>query len=318
MTNANTWRPLATNDVIKRRALLYRQIREFMATRQIMEVDTPILASAGITDPFIDTVTASASLPDLEHLYLHSSPEFCMKRLLAAGSGDIFQIAHVFRNGEQGRRHTIEFTMLEWYRLGMDYHQLMDEVAALLETLGLETPTRVTYADIFEQAVKVHPLQAETAELMALARNAGWDAASDDRHELLDFLFSHRVNKEIRSEKSLMIHDYPACMSVLSKIKADNSEVCERFELFLNGMEVANGFSELSDPLEQRERFLKDIELRKQKQLPVAPLDEHFLAALEHGLPECAGVAVGLDRLLMVLSGSDDIHDMHTFTLKNN
>lgn len=283
-----------------------------------MEVDTPILASAGVTDPFVDTVTASVSLPDLEDLYLHSSPEFCMKRLLAAGSGDIFQIAHVFRDGEQGRRHTIEFTMLEWYRLGMDYHKLMDEVTALLDSLGLEKPAMVTYAEIFEQIVKVNPLQAETAELLTLAHNAGWDGASHDRHELLDFLFSHLVNKEIQSEKSLMIHDYPACMSVLSKIKADNSEVCERFELFLNGMEVANGFTELCDATEQRERFLKDIDVRKQKQLPVAPLDEYFLAALEHGLPGCAGVAVGLDRLLMVLTGSDDIQDMHTFTLKNN
>ena len=300
MTVSNTWRPLAPIDVIRRRASLYQHIRQFMSNRQVMEVETPILATAGITDPFIETITTSATVPDLKQLYLHTSPEFCMKRLLAAGSGDIFQIAHVFRDGEQGKRHTIEFTMLEWYRLGMDYRHLMDEVAALLDSLGLVTPELVTYADIFEQAVKVNPLQAETGELRALACKAGWDDASNDRHELLDFLFSHRVIKEIRTEKSLMIHDYPACMSVLSRIKADNSEVCDRFELFLNGMEVANGFTELCDAAEQRDRFLKDIEVRNQKQLAVPPL------------------AVGLDRLLMVLTGNDDIQGMHTFTLKNN
>ncbi len=305
-------------DVIKRRSELYRTIREFMTARGIMEVETPILSTAGITEPFIDMVTAHSRLPGLQSLYLHTSPEFCMKRLLASGSGDIFQIARVFRDDEQGKQHTLEFAMLEWYRLDFDYLQLINELIELLVILDIPRPTRISYTELFQQVIGVHPVAADTAVLQSIAMKAGWDNAGHDRHQLLDFLFTHHVNKAISTEKSLIIYDYPACMSALARLKSEDNRVCERFELFLDGMEIANGFSELTDASEQRGRFELELEIRTGQGKPVAPMDEYFLAALEAGLPDCSGVAMGIDRLLMVLLGVENIKDIQAFTLDNN
>ncbi len=305
-------------DIIKRRSELYKTIREFMTARSIMEVETPILSSTGISDPFIDMITAHSRLPGLSALYLHTSPEFCMKRLLASGSGDIFQIARVFRDDEQGKQHTLEFAMLEWYRLEFDYLALINELIDLLNILGIPQPARITYAELFQQVIGVHPVDSDTATLRTIAMKAGWENAGHDRHQLLDFLFTHHINKEISTQKSLIIYDYPACMSALARLKSEDSGLCERFELFLDGMEIANGFSELTDAKEQRKRFELELETRQRQGKSVAPLDEFFLAALEAGLPDCAGVAVGLDRLLMVLLGVENIKDIQAFTLDNN
>ncbi len=318
MTCDHKWRPFADNAIARSRAELYSSIRLFMSDRHILEVDTPILSRHGISDPFIDSIRAEAPLAGLSPLYLHTSPEFCMKRLLASGIGDCYQIAHVFRDGEKGKRHTLEFVMLEWYRLRFDYHKLIDELGELLAFLGLDKPSKKTYSDIFKQTFDIDPVSIEIEQLRTLAKDAGWYNASDQRHSLLDFLFSHEVIKQIKKEKSLIIYDYPACMASLARLNKENPNVCERFELFIDGMEIANGFTELTDSDEQRQRFEKDLEERKDNKMHSPPIDNHLLDALKHGLPDCAGVALGLDRLLMVLTGKQTINEVNNFTLENN
>jgi lysyl-tRNA synthetase class 2 len=318
MTSDISWQPCADAEIIKKRAWLLEQVRDFMKSRNITEVDTPVLSHFAISDPYIQSLsTTHASERDVV-LYLHTSPEFCMKRLLASGLGSIYQIAHVFRNEESGKRHNTEFTMLEWYRVEFGYYQLMDEIGQLLIKIGLEVPVKITYAESFRQTVNLDPHMVDTAALQTLCKQAGWDAEDADRHSLLDFVFSEIVMANFKSSKPLIVYDYPECMSALSTLKNSEPVVSERFELFINGMEIANGFNELTDVDEQLKRFQADIQTRRNKGLAEPPIDEHFLAALESGLPVCAGVAVGIDRLLMVLSGKDDINEVTTFSLENN
>jgi len=318
MASDNSWKPSASLKVINKRASLLKQIRAFMDTREIIEVDTPILSHFGISDPYIQSMTTSITAESDAKLYLQTSPEFCMKRLLAAGSGSIYQIAHVFRNEELGKRHNIEFSMLEWYRTDFDYFQLMAEVGELLIDIGLEIPDKITYADAFEQTIKIDPHTVATSELQTLCKQHGWEGASDDRHALLDFLFSETVIKNLNQSKPLFIYDYPECMSALATLKRNEPIVSERFELFIAGMEIANGFNELIDADEQVHRFEKELVTRRNKGLTEPPIDKEFVAALRSGLPECSGVAVGIDRLLMVLSEKDDINEVSTFTLGSN
>lgn len=314
----NSWQPSASLEVIKKRARLLQQIRGFMNVREIIEVDTPILSHFGISDPYIQSLTTACATENNAPLYLQTSPEFCMKRLLAAGSGSIYQIAHVFRDEESGKRHNTEFSMLEWYRTGFDYYQLMDEVGELLKDIGLDTPTKMTYADAFKQAIEIDPHSVATSELQGLCKQQGWEDASDDRHALLDFLFSEAVIKNLNQTKPLFIYDYPECMSALATLKKGEPIVSERFELFIAGMEIANGFNELIEADEQVHRFEKELSTRRNKGLAEPPIDKDFVAALQAGLPECSGVAVGIDRLLMVLSEKDDINEVSTFILGSN
>ncbi len=318
MTSDNSWQPTASLEVIKKRATLLQHIRNFMSKRSIIEVDTPILSHYGISDPYIQSMTTVSASEQDAQLYLHTSPEFCMKRLLAAGSESIYQIAHVFRNEESGKRHNTEFTMLEWYRTGFDYHQLMDEVGELLNHIGLETPEKMTYAQSFLQTVQFDPHTVDTKQLQELTRQHGWETDTEDQHALLDFVFSEVVIKKVNNDKPLIIYDYPECMAILATLKSGNPQVSERFELFIDGMEIANGFNELINVDEHSARFEADLNTRRNRNLPEPPIDINFLAALESGLSESAGVAVGIDRLLMVLSEKDDIKEVCTFTLENN
>ncbi len=318
MMTDTSWQPSASLGIIKKRASILQQIRVFMHKREIIEVDTPILSHFGISDPYIQSMTTSCAAESDAMLYLHTSPEFCMKRLLAAGSGSIYQIAHVFRNEESGKRHKTEFSMLEWYRTGFDYYQLMDEVGELLVDIGLEVPDKMTYAEAFEQTLEMNPHTVAISELLTLCKKQGWEDAIEDRHALLDFLFSEAVIKNLDQSKALFIYDYPECMSALATLKRSEPIVSERFELFISGMEIANGFNELIDADEQVKRFEKELWTRRNMGLEEPPIDEHFVAALQSGLPECSGVAVGIDRLLMVLSEKDDINEVSTFTLGSN
>ena len=313
MSEAYSWQPSATVDIIKKRAVLYQQIRDFMRGRDILEVDTPILSHYGITDPYIESLQTAS----IQSYYLNTSPEFYMKRLLAAGTGSIYQITHVFRDEEQGKQHNIEFTMLEWYRQGFDYYQLMTELAQLLESLGLAKPDKITYQDAFEQTIQLNPHTVETAELCQIANRYGWETRSNDRHELLDFIYSSVVIGQLDTEKPLIIYDYPECMAALATHKTGFPVVSERFELFIDGMEIANGFNELLDAEEQRARFDSDLLQRKENSQHEPPIDPEFLAAMEAGIPKCAGIALGLDRLLMVLTENDDIVKVNTFNLKH-
>ncbi len=318
MTPDNSWQPIASLDIIQKRAALLWQIRDFMDRHDILEVDTPVLSHFAVTDPYIESMHTSNVFEKNTPLYLHTSPEYCMKRLLAAGSGSIYQITHVFRDEESSKKHHTEFSMLEWYRVGFDYYQLMDDVSELLVNIGLAKPVKMTYAEVFLQTVHIDPHTADIKQLQEISDKHGWGRDSDDRHALLDYVFSEAVIKKLDNSQPLFVYDYPECMSALATLKEGSPCVAERFELFIRNMEIANGFNELCDADEQRKRFETELELRKDKGLEKRPIDLNFLAAMQSGLPKSAGVAVGLDRLLMVLSEKDDINEVITFTLNNN
>ena len=300
------WEPSASFETIRKRAGIYQQIRAFFSTRGILEVDTPLLSKATNTDTQIASIKA---FNQGEELYLQTSPEFAMKRLLAAGSGAIYQICHAFREAETGRRHNAEFTLLEWYRIGYDYHALMDEVETLIDTLSGHTNTyaRVSYRDLLIQHIDVDTSIIQLSELRNTTSELvpGTTTKNLDFDQCLDLLMSLLVAPRLQGY--VFVYDYPISQASLARVNATNPAVAERFELFYGDLELANGFSELTDCKIQRNRFENDNAVRKQKGLPCYPLDEQLLAALQSGMPECAGVALGLDRLLMVLLGLDSI-----------
>ena len=299
----------ASPDVLRLRAGLLARIREFFAERGVLEVETLALSSAGISDPAIESV--GASVGGRQH-WLHTSPEFAMKRLLAAGIGDSYQICRVFRDGELGRWHQPEFTLLEWYRVGWDETALMDEVEQLIrravgDSVRFGSAPRLTYARAFERCLGIDPHGGLT-ELPGRLESLGIDVPDGlDRDALLDLALSEAVVAGFDPDALTFIHDYPASQAALAAIKPQTPPVAARFEAFARGIELANGFRELTDAAEQRARFVREIETRRARGQPVAPLDEDFLAALEQGLPACSGVAVGVDRLVALAAGLDNV-----------
>ncbi len=306
------WEPSASLETIYKRARIYQAIRTFFSDRGFLEVDTPVLSKSTNTDAQIASIRA---FNQREALYLQTSPEFAMKRLLAAGSGSIYQICHAFREAETGRRHNPEFTLLEWYRVGYDYHALMDEVEVLIDTLSdrKNSYRRVRYRDLLIEHTKVDITCIQLPELREKSGELVTSADTDDLDfdQCLDLLLSMVVAPCLKGY--VFVYDYPISQAALAKASAGNPAVAERFELFHDDLELANGFSELTDAKIQRSRFEKDNDSRAAKGLPRYPVDEHLLAALESGLPECAGVALGLDRLLMVLLGLDSIDQAISF-----
>lgn len=321
------WRPTADWEVLRLRAGLLAQTRAFFAARGVLEVETPVLSAAAVTDPHLLSFSASYSGPGLrcgQPLYLHTSPEFPMKRLLAAGSGCIYQIAKVFRNGEAGRRHNPEFTLLEWYRLGFDHHRLMTEVAELAATLlagrlPLAGVERLSYRELFQRAVQIDPHRTHVPELAARAEALNLAIPSgmptDDVDPWLDLLLTHCIEPHLGQGCLTFVYDYPASQAALARLRPGDPAVGERFELYVSGLELANGFHELSDAVEQRRRFEAENAARRVQGLPVMPLDERLLSALEAGLPECAGVALGFDRLVMLAAGKTSIQDVIAFPI---
>jgi len=307
-----SWQPRAKLQVIRERARVYRQIRSFFNNRGCLEVDTPVLMPATSTDANIESiVVAGAAGP----LYLQTSPESAMKRLLAAGCGSIFQICHAFRQGECGRLHNPEFSLLEWYRVGYDYHQLMAEMELLITTLSLHECnfSRISYKDLFSQSLDldIDRLTLEDLRAHCLQMVPGTSVTELEFDQCLDLLLTVVIVPSMQGYQ--FIYDYPKSQAALARINANNNNVAERFELFFDGIELANGFSELTDCTQQRSRFEQDIENRRQRNLPQHSIDEHLLAALESGMEDCAGVALGLDRLLMVLLGQDSIDQVLSF-----
>jgi len=309
------WRPTADRQALRLRARVLKRIRQFFDQRDVLEVDTPALSAGATPDPHIDSLRTHGGQ------FLHTSPEFPMKRLLAAGSGSIYQICKVFRDGEAGRLHNPEFTLLEWYRVGLDHHALMDEMEALFTELfaGEERAVRferLTYREAFLRHAGLDPFGASAAELDRAASQAGIDLADPadlERDDWLDLLMSEVVSRSFDPQALTFIHDYPASQASLARIRPGSPPVAERFELYFGALELANGFHELDDAAEQRRRFEKDLADRCQAGKKRVPLDERFLEALEAGLPACAGVAVGLDRLLMTLSGATSIDRVMAF-----
>lgn len=297
--------------VLQERALLNRQVRVFFAQRQVLEVETPALSQAGNTDPFIDSF--SVNTPNGSR-FLHSSPEYPMKRLLAAGSGDIYQLCKVWRQGEHGSRHNPEFTMLEWYRLSFSYQQLMQEVADLLHELipWLEkTPQFYTYRDLFLETLQIDPHVATDAELSACAHQQGINISDElDTQAWCDLLLTHCIEPQLPTDRLSFIYHYPASQCALAKtVQSQTYTVAERFEVYLGTRELGNGYQEQTDAAANRQTLEQDAQTRGHD----IPVDEHFLQALENGLPECAGVAIGMDRVLMCRMQVDDIKQVISF-----
>ena len=313
-----SWRPSASLATLQLRARLLARLRAFFAARGVLEVETPAMSLAGSMDPALTSVTARVQALGGARMYFQTSPEFAMKRLLAAGSGDIYQICRVYRDGEVGRWHQPEFTMLEWYRVGWDDFRLMDEVGALLtevlerEDVRPET-VRMSYHEAFERFVGVDP-GADPDSLAAALEGQGLAVpAAADQRSLLDFALSAAVAPALPRSVLTFIYDFPADQAALARTKPTTPAVAARFEAFFDGIELANGFAELTGAAEQRRRFEAERAQRLAAGHDVPPLDEALLAALEHGLPDCAGVAVGFDRLVAAAAGIDGINATVSF-----
>jgi lysyl-tRNA synthetase class 2 len=310
------WRPSADSGRLRARAELLAAIRTFFRERGVLEVETPLLCSTGVTDPAIEPLLVERGASVARPRYLQTSPEYAMKRLLAAGSGPVFQITKAFRDGEAGSRHNPEFTLLEWYRPGYDHHRLMAEVAALIcHCLGDRPEQRITYRQLFLDCLGLDPFTASVEELQAFARaRIEVGALAGDRDFWLDLLLSHLIEPQLSRRGICFVYDYPASQAALARIvESGGVAVGQRFELYVDGMELANGYHELTDAAEQRRRFDRDNARRREHGLPERPLDENLLAALAHGLPGCSGVALGVDRLLMLATGATDIRDVLAF-----
>lgn len=296
-------------------------IRAFFAEREVLEVETPLLSAATVTDLHLEGFSTQFThplSPQRQILYLQTSPEYAMKRLLCAGCGPIFQICKAFRNEEAGRHHNPEFTMLEWYRPGFTHWQLMDEVDELVQRLlGTPKAEQTSYQQAFEQHTGLDPLSASLPSLCALAQTYGFDSPQADRDTLLNLLFSLAVEPKIGQDRPVLVHSFPASQAALAKIDPEDPRVAQRFELYYRGLELANGFNELQDAAEQRRRFETDNQLRQACHREPKPIDEHLLSALEQGLPACAGVAMGLDRILMLATDKTQINDVLAFSIDN-
>lgn len=316
---ANTWAvQKADLTILLKRAELFAQLRSFFLQRQVLEVDAPLISAAAVTDVHIESVPAllEQSGRHIEH-YLITSPEFHMKQLLVAGSPSIYYLGKVFRQDEHGSRHHHEFTMLEWYRLGWQEHDLMNEVGELLALLlPGKVITKITYCELFVSLLKTNPHTATLAELrQTVQRHVEMDVSILTLTDCLDVLFSHCVEPTLRD--ITLVYDYPASQAALAKMTNDaqGNRVARRFEVFIDGLELGNGYCELTDAQEQRQRFANDLDERRQQNKKIYPVDESLLAALEKGLPECAGVAIGVDRLLMKILDVRHIASVHPLLL---
>lgn len=300
------WQPTASLKNLRRRAQLLAEIRAFFAAREVLEVDTPVLSNAGVTDVNLTNIRTT------DGGFLQTSPEYAMKRLLAAGMGDCYQLGHVFRQDESGARHNAEFTLLEWYRLGWDDHQLMDEVAQLCRQVSAQPSLpveRLSYAAAFARAGLPDPHRADLAELRdAVQQQLAADSSDWQRDDCLDALMALVVEPSLPADQLTFITHYPASQAALAQFETQGElTLARRFELYWGGMELANGYFELTDAAEQQRRFAEDQQRRQQQGLPETAMDQRLLAAMQAGLPECAGVALGVDRLLMRILGEDHI-----------
>ena len=293
------------------RARLYQQLREFFSQRGVLEVETPIFSEAGNTDPTIASITSNfSSDPEKNQIrFAHTSPEFAMKRLLARGSGSIYQICKVFRCEERGDLHSPEFTMLEWYRVGLNYHELMQEITELFSFLGIATEIeKVSYAEVFEQYLSIDVLNANVSDLKVCAQKHDLDVVgfTNDYDLWAAFLLSSLIEPHLGGDKPVFVYDFPASQAALSTIRvADN--VCERFELYFKGIELANGYQELLHAQEYQFRFEKDNVKRKLSGFNEIPWDKRLISELMSGIPNTSGVALGLDRLIMIMAEQTNI-----------
>ena len=320
----NDWRPSASIETMKRRAQLLADARHFFAQKQVLEVETPILSQAAPTAPYLDSFKTDyipIGTDQKQDFYLQTSPEFAMKRLLAAGSGSIYQVAKVFRNGESGKHHSPEFTMLEWYRVELTLEQLMDEVAELLTSVAdFSDAVRVSYAVVFKTYLDLDVFDCADADLKSLAFTHIPSLAADfelDRDGWLELVMSEVIEPKLAElNQPVFIYDFPASQAQLAKVKIDGqgNHVAARFELYAGGLELANGYDELLEAQALRQRFEQDNQQRQRLGKPDMPIDENLLAAMQAGLPQCTGVALGLDRVLMLILDQSNIKQVQNVT----
>lgn len=298
------------------RAKLYSKIRAFFAERNIIEVETPLLCQHTVTDPHIESFAVpieNKTTNTVTHYFLQTSPEYAMKRLLAANSGPIYQICKAFRVGESGHQHNPEFTMLEWYRPGFNHHDLMNEIDLFLQyTIDTPSSEKITYQQLFFQHLEIDPLNIDLLSLKKIIaeKNIAINTTDLNHDTCLQILLSHLIEPHLGIEKPLFLYDFPPSQAALAKL---NGAVAERFELYIHGSEIANGFHELTDPAEQIMRFQKNQMDRKWHHQFIPEIDHYLINALESGLPACAGVAIGIDRLLMQYANTNMIHDVIAF-----
>ena len=308
----------------KKRATIINNIRQFFAERDVVEVETPLLSAGTVTDVHLDAFSTTYAFNSVtgSTLYLQTSPEFAMKRLLSSGYQSIYQLGKAFRNEDYGNNHNPEFTMLEWYRIGFDHHQLINEVSELLITiLQCEQPSIITYQEAFLSVLSIDPLEASIDELKSFVGSKGdladWLVEDHDKDTLLQFMFASYIECVIGVKAPVIVYDFPASQASLAKISQDDPRVAERFEVYYKGVELANGFNELTNALEQEERFKRDNLQRRSKGLEEKPIDHRFLEALISGIPNCAGVALGVDRLIMLALEKNTIEEVMTFSVGN-
>lgn len=310
------WRPSASVAHLRERAALTAALRGYFAAQGVCEVTTPVLSRYATPEPSLRNLAIEPS-NEGPRFYLRTSPESAMKRLLAAGSGDVYQLGPVFRGEEAGRQHLPEFTLLEWYRVDFDHHALMDDVESLLRTAGFTQPiSRVTYGALWERHVGLNPHELSTARLAEVARSTGFTVTAsdaDDRAALYDYIYAQCLEPALANEGAVFIHDYPLELRAYARVSPEDAHSAERFELVIDGIEIANGYHEISDPQEQRLCFEQDNMLRAKRGLPRVDADDAWLAALAEGFPACAGVALGIERLFMALYGLRQIADVASF-----
>ena len=312
----------------KQRAHILAQIRSFFLALDIIEVETPLLSHATVTDVHLDAFStlynysAESHCDESTNLYAQTSPEFAMKRLLASGYGCCYQICKAFRHEQQGRYHNPEFTMLEWYRVGFDHFQLMDEVGELLSSvLGCQQVERISYQELFIREVAIDPLMTNRDELIRIIsahdKLSDWLEQEDCLDTLLQFIMAELIEPNIGDNKPCFVYNFPASQASLAKISLKDPRVAERFECYFKGIELANGFHELTDVAQQKLRFEQDNQTRTTLGKIEQDIDQHFISALEHGLPACAGVALGIDRLVMLALTVNKIDQVITFPIVN-
>jgi elongation factor P--(R)-beta-lysine ligase len=317
------WQPTATRDMLALRSALFMHARHYFADHGVLEVDTPMVVNAPVTDVHIHSARVlfqgESTTGSPRPYFLHTSPEYAMKRLLAAGSGDIFQICHVVRGLERGNQHNAEFTLIEWYRLGFTLDRLMSEVDVLVRHLLGDvaftiSSERITYREAFLREIHLDPLTASMDDLARAASRVGFSSGGiNQRDELLELLMGALIGPKLGRNSLTFVYDYPATQAALARLNPDDPRTALRFELYCKGVELANGFHELSSASEQRSRFELDNEERRRLGMPAYAVDERMLAALAAGLPECAGVALGFDRTLMLAAGASHIDNVMPF-----
>ncbi|GAA5105377.1 elongation factor P--(R)-beta-lysine ligase [Orbus sasakiae] len=327
MINSANWQPTAPIDLLLKRAKIIKKVREFFADRCILEVETPILSQAAVTDRHLssfETIFSKPGIVDLQQgqkLSLITSPEYHMKRLIAAGSGPIFQICKCFRNQEEiSRYHNPEFTMLEWYRIQFDMMQMINEVDDLFQlVLDSEPAEHISYQSAFIKYINIDPFDTSREQLTEAIEGLelGFDTKDVDIDTLLQVLFTFGIEPKIGQNKPTVVYHFPASQAALAEICCEDHRTAKRFEFYYQGVELANGFKELVNAKEQRARFERDNQERLANGIPAQVIDEYLLAAMEAGLPECSGVAVGLDRLIMLALKQQTISQVMSFNLEN-